>query len=80
MENHPHAEGKTCPPSVGVPKYGAGASQSVSRNVQSSPRFSVTIPQLLAALASYGVGYLYLRRELCRRVLVLRRGPAPHEL
>ena len=61
MENHPHAEGKTCPPSVGVPKYGAGASQSVSRNVQSSPRFSVTIPQLLAALASYGVGYLYLR-------------------
>ena len=61
MENLPHAEGKTCPPSVGVPKYGAGASQSVSRNVQSSPRFSVTIPQLLAALASYGVGYLYLR-------------------
>lgn len=61
MENHPHTEGKTCPPSVGVPKYGAGACQSVSRNVQSSPRFSVTIPQLLAALASYGVGYLYLR-------------------
>lgn len=61
MENHPHTEGKSCPPSVGVPKYGAGASQSVSQNVQSSPRFSVTIPQLLAALASYGVGYLYLR-------------------
>ena len=61
MENHPHTEGKTCPPSVGVPKYGAGASQSVSRNGLSSPRFSATVPQLLAALASYGVGYLYLR-------------------
>lgn len=73
MENHPHTEGKTCPPFVGVPKYGAGASQSVSRNVQSSPRFSVTIPQLLAALASYGVGYLYL--QLFFQVQDWYRGP-----
>ena len=61
MENYLRAEGKSCPPSVGVPKYGANASQSPAQNGQSSPRFSVTVPQLLAALASYGVGYLYLQ-------------------
>lgn len=61
MENYLRAEGKSCPPSISVPKYGAAAPKSPSQNGRSSPRFSVTIPQLLAALASYGVGYLYLR-------------------
>lgn len=61
MENHLRAEGKSCPPSISVPKYGAAAPQSPSQNGLSSPRFSATVPQLLAALASYGVGYLYLR-------------------
>ena len=61
MENYLRAEGKSCPPSIGVPKYGAAAPQSPSQNGLSSPRFSATVPQLLAALASYGVGYLYLR-------------------
>lgn len=61
MENHLRAEGKSCPPSIGVPKYGAAAPQSPSQNGRSSPRFSATVPQLLAALASYGVGYLYLQ-------------------
>lgn len=61
MENYLRAEGKSCPPSISVPKYGAAAPKSPSQNGLSSPRFSVTIPQLLAALASYGVGYLYLR-------------------
>ena len=61
MENYLRAEGKSCPPSISVPKYGAAAPKSPSQNGLSSPRFSVTIPQLLAALASYGVGYLYQR-------------------
>ena len=61
MENYLRAEGKSCPPSIGVPKYGAAAPQSPSQNGLSSPRFSATVPQLLAALASYGVGYLYLQ-------------------
>ena len=61
MENYLRAEGKSCPPSIGVPKYGAAAPQSPSQNGRSSPRFSATVPQLLAALASYGVGYLYLQ-------------------
>lgn len=61
MENYLRVEGKSCPPSIGVPKYGAAAPQSPSQNGRSSPRFSATVPQLLAALASYGVGYLYLQ-------------------
>lgn len=61
MENYLRVEGKSCPPSIAVPKYGAAAPQSPSQNGRSSPRFSATVPQLLAALASYGVGYLYLQ-------------------